>query len=390
VSTGLTEVREPGGLQATWTPESKPRISVRDLTKTYRTKRGDVAALRGVSLDVAEGEVMVLLGPSGCGKTTLLRCVAGLEQPDSGEITVQDRTVYSSGQRLSLPPERRGLSMVFQSYALWPHMTVFDNVAYPLRQQKTKVRKAEVRERVGSVLSTVGLEKFASSYPGQLSGGQQQRVALARALVANSGVILFDEPLSNLDAKVRERLRDELLALQEEIRFTALYVTHDQTEATGLGDRIAVMEVGGVAQLGTPLDIYYQPSSRYVADFVGSANELVATVTGFADGLVALDTPIGPLLGTASDDTLSVGQPVRVMFRPEHVRVAPAGSVERGAIQCSCRVDRSVFLGSHVEYVIDAAGQRLVLKSMEGDVLPSGSEIAVRLDPAYARVFPAT
>ena len=375
-----TELRAPEAE----VPAARPRISVRGLTKTYHTRRGEVAALRGVSMDVAEGEIMVLLGPSGCGKTTLLRCVAGLEHPDSGEIIVNDRTAYSSADRISLPPERRDLSMVFQSYALWPHMTVFENVAYPLRT--TKVAKDEIRERVHAVLATVGLDKYHASYPGQLSGGQQQRVALARALVTNQGVILFDEPLSNLDAKVRERLRDELLGLQRDIGFTALYVTHDQTEATGLGDRIAVMEVGSVAQLGSPTDIYYTPTSRYVADFVGSANELTGSVKELAGGHVRVETAIGPLLGTSTAE-LTVGQPVRVLFRPEHCRVAAAGP--EGHNQLQCRVERSMFLGSHVEYLLSAGSERLVLKTMEREILAPGSDVGVCLDPAMARVFAA-
>ncbi|MDE3078339.1 MAG: ABC transporter ATP-binding protein, partial [Chloroflexota bacterium] len=235
------------------------RVAVRNLTKVYHTRRGPVLALDNVSLEIAAGEILVLLGPSGCGKTTLLRCIAGLERPDSGELYVQGRPVFSSSTHVWLPPERRQLSMVFQSYALWPHMTVFENVAYPLRN--VKVPAAEVRERTEAVLGVVGLGAYAPAYPGQLSGGQQQRVALARAIVANEGVVLFDEPLSNLDAKVRERLRVDLLALQRDIGFSALYVTHDQTEATALGDRIAVMSTGRMAQSGTPVEIYDRPSS---------------------------------------------------------------------------------------------------------------------------------
>jgi iron(III) transport system ATP-binding protein len=378
------EVHETDGPGAPDPSPAAPRISVRNLSKTYRTRRGDVVALRDVSMNVADGEIMVLLGPSGCGKTTLLRSVAGLEHPDSGEIVVQDRTVYSSAEGISLPPEKRHLSMVFQSYALWPHMTVLENVAYPLRT--AKVKDGEVRERVHKVLCMVRLEKNAASYPGQLSGGQQQRVALARALVASEGVILFDEPLSNLDAKVRERLRDELLSLQQELGFTALYVTHDQTEATGLADRIAVMEVGAVAQLGTPTDVYHTPNSRYVADFVGSANEIDGTVVGDAGGYVRVQTPIGSLLGTPASSAFSTGRSVRVMFRPEHCRIGAPGS--NGHNQVGCRVERSMFLGSHMEYVVSAGGHRLVLKSMEGDVIESGTDVVVRLDPARARVFP--
>ena len=361
--------------------ESAPRISVRELTKTYHTRRGDVVALRSVSLDVGPGEIMVLLGPSGCGKTTLLRCVAGLESPDSGRIDVQGRTVFSSDQGIGLPPEKRGLSMVFQSYALWPHMSVQDNVAYPLRT--TKVKKAEVAERVNAVLDTVGLSQFARSYPGQLSGGQQQRVALARALVASQGVILFDEPLSNLDAKVRERLRDELLTLQADIGFTGLYVTHDQTEATGLGDRIAVMEVGGVAQLGAPTDIYYSPASQYVADFVGAANEIPGTASGTAGSLVRVRTALGELAATPVGSPPRLGQDVRVMFRPEHCRLVED---QRGDNLIKATVERSVFLGSHVEHLLSAGDCRVTARATEG-LLAAGTDVTVTVDAARARVF---
>ncbi|REE75488.1 iron(III) transport system ATP-binding protein [Rhodococcus wratislaviensis] len=385
MSTQLPDLYESATTASPAPADVAPRISVRNLCKTYNTRRGPVAALRNVSMDVAPGEVMVLLGPSGCGKTTLLRCVAGLEYPDSGEITVQGKTVFSSSRNIVVAPENRNLSMVFQSYALWPHMTVFANVAFPLTT--AKVKKADVRERVHAVLQMVGLDHLARSHPGQLSGGQQQRVSLARALVADPGVILFDEPLSNLDAKVRERLRDQLLSLQDSIGFTALYVTHDQTEATGLGDSIAVMEVGSVAQLGTPTDIYYRPSSRYVADFVGSANELKGTVVGFAGEYARVDTPIGSLLGSAGSERVVQGQSVSMMFRPEHCHITDGGAGRENHIQCV--VDRSMFLGSHVEYVVDAGGQRLALKTMEGELRKAGATITVRLDPTMVRVFPA-
>lgn len=360
-----------------------PRVSVRNLTKTYQTKRGEVAALRDVSLDVAEGEIMVLLGPSGCGKTTLLRSVAGLEHPDSGEIRIHGETVFDSDQGVSLTPERRNLSMVFQSYALWPHLSVTRNVAYPLKA--AKVDRAAAKERVEQVLETVGLTKFAGNYPGQLSGGQQQRVALARALVANQGVILFDEPLSNLDAKVRERLREELLSLHEELGFTAIYVTHDQTEATGLANRIAVMEVGEVAQLGTPMEIYQDPGSRYVADFVGSTNQLDGTVAGLDGDYVLVRTQVGELRCRPGGDTPAVGSQVQVMFRPEHLLLCPAA---QGPNLISAEVTQSVFLGSHLEHILTCGPQRLVLQTMEGGLLERGSSVTVELDPDRARAFP--
>lgn len=383
VKTIQASLQQPAG--STVSPATQQSlVSVRDLTKVYHTRRGEVAALRNVSLDIVAGEILVLLGPSGCGKTTLLRCVAGLEQPTSGEITVHGRTVYSSANDISVPPEKRSLSMVFQSYALWPHMTVFQNVAYPLTV--SKIKEDEIQERVHKVLSIAGLEKLAANYPGQLSGGQQQRVALARALVANDGLILFDEPLSNLDAKVRERLRDELIGMQQEFGFTGIYVTHDQIEAAALANRVAVFEVGKIAQLGAPREIFNAPGSRYVADFVGCTNDIAGTVVGSVDGLLQINTPIGRVAGVAPSH-LEEGQRVRVMFRPEHVRVVNHDSGARNTF--TAEVERSVFLGSYVEYRLNVTGERLSLRSMDGALLQSGNSIVISIDPGFTSVFPA-
>ena len=252
---------------------SEPIVSVRELAKVFRREDGSHArAIDGVSLDVAPGEFVVLLGPSGCGKTTLLRSIAGLEQPDAGTIAIRGNTVFDADAGIDMPPERRRLSMIFQSYALWPHMTAFQNVAYPLQNRRLKRR--EIAERVGRVFELVGIPELQRSYPGQMSGGQQQRVALARALAGDADLILFDEPLSNVDAKVREQLRVELLSMQRELGFAAIYVTHDQAEAMELAHTVAVMREGQVAQSGPPQEIYLEPASRYVADFVGSSNEL--------------------------------------------------------------------------------------------------------------------
>jgi iron(III) transport system ATP-binding protein len=266
-------------------------------------------------------------------------------------------------------------------------MSVFENVAYPLRS--VKLKDAEIRERTEAVLAVVALRDYAAAYPGQLSGGQQQRVALARAVVANEGVVLFDEPLSNLDAKVRDRLRVELLALHRDIDFSALYVTHDQTEASALGDRIAVMDVGNVAQIGTPPEIYYQPRSRYVAEFIGSANEIEGVLRTWEGPRCVVDTPVGELLATpGSSDELATGSRVAVLFRPEHGRML-RGDEPSGTNQLSCRVDRSMFLGSHVDYVVTAGGSSLLLRSIEGQMLAPGTSVTIALDPDRARVFPA-
>jgi iron(III) transport system ATP-binding protein len=358
------------------------RVAVSGLTKVFRGRRGELTALDDVSLEVSAGEILVLLGPSGCGKTTLLRCIAGLERPDTGEISVHGATVFSSRTGAWVPPERRGLSMVFQSYALWPHMTVFDNVAYPLKNVSTP--HTEVIERTEAVLELVGLGSAAAAYPGQLSGGQQQRVALARAIVTNDGVILFDEPLSNLDVKVRERLRLELLGLHEQIGFTAVYVTHDQVEAAAMADRIAVMDVGTIAQLGAPGEVYHRPSSRYVADFVGSANELTGRVVAQDGGFNRVSTPLGELLAR-SEMPLMPGQEVTLLFRPEHCQLVTNGSVG-GPNQVACRVERSVFLGSQTEHLLKASNVTLVVRTLA--VEAPGPDVTVRIDPEYTRAFP--
>lgn len=360
-----------------------PMVSIRNLTKTFQTRHGEVTALGDVSLDVTRGEVLVLLGPSGCGKTTLLRCIAGLEHPTSGEIYVHDRKVFSSTEQLALPPEKRNLSMVFQSYALWPHKTVHENIAYPLLVSKTG--KDEIQRRVAKVLEVTGLGKFAGNYPGQLSGGQQQRVALARALVANDGLILFDEPLSNLDAKVRERLRDELIEMQGQFDFTAVYVTHDQIEAAALADRIAVMEVGRAAQIGTPQDIFRRPQTRYVADFVGCSNELRGTVHELRGELAVVQTEIGLLEGVATDPALKIGDNVHAMFRPEHTRLDTANGPR--ANQYDAVIERSIFLGTHVEHIARINGQKLALRSMKGEMQAAGTPIRLTVEPQHISVF---
>ncbi|WP_323013586.1 ABC transporter ATP-binding protein [Devosia sp.] len=380
----MTQQSMPG-MPPSGQPAGDIMVQVRNLTKTFQTKRGEVTALSHVSLDVHRGEVLVLLGPSGCGKTTLLRCVAGLEHPTSGEISVHGQSVFSSASDTVIPPEKRNLSMVFQSYALWPHMTVAENVGYPLKV--SKVDKREIAERVHAVLATTGLEKFGANYPGQLSGGQQQRVALARALVANDGLVLFDEPLSNLDAKVRERLRDELIEMQQQFGFTAIYVTHDQIEAAALAHRIALLEVGKVAQLGDPVDIFSAPRSRYVADFVGYGNELPGTVAAIEGDAVSVQTPIGPMQGVAAGAELKPGAPVAVMFRPEHCEIVDAASA--GANIFKGRVEQSIFLGSYLEYRLNIAGQKLAVRSMHATRLANGTELTIAINPRATGVFAA-
>ena len=245
-------------------------IRIRGVSKYYYSEGKTIRALDNVDLTIAANQIFTLLGPSGCGKTTLLRCIVGLEAPDAGEISIGGQVVWSKDKNISIPPEKRGLGMVFQTYAIWPHMNVFDNVAYPL--QVRGVGRDVIRERVANTLRFVQLEGYESRPATRLSGGQQQRVALARALVAEPKVILFDEPLSNLDAKLREETRKELRAFLGKLQITAVYVTHDRIEALALSDSIAVMRAGRIVEMGTPQKIYFNADTRFVADFIGRAN----------------------------------------------------------------------------------------------------------------------
>ncbi len=363
-----------------------PRVSVRGLTKRYKTSTRDHVALHDVSLDIAPGEFVVLLGPSGCGKTTLLRSIAGLEQPESGEILLDGEPVSSARAGVWVPPEARRLGMVFQSYALWPHMSVFENVAYPLRNAGTPV--AEIAQRVAQALERVGLETLGASRPGQLSGGQQQRVALARALVATGGLVLFDEPLSNLDAKVRARLRLELASLQRSLGFASLYVTHDQAEALALADRIAVMEAGRIAQVGTPEDIYDRPATRYVADFIGSANEVQGEIESVDGAECSVITPLGRLVGQPRHGVTRPGQRVAVMFRPEHCTVVSrdAGPLA-GHNRIEGALERSVFQGATQEHVLRAGSHLIVTLAIGEARQPPAGLAAVSFPVARTLVF---
>jgi iron(III) transport system ATP-binding protein len=251
-------------------------LSIENLQKVFKASGGtDVRAVDGVSISIASGSILTLLGPSGCGKTTTLRCLAGLERPDAGRIVIGDTTVFDSAKGIFVPPSDRGIGMVFQSYAIWPHMSVFENVAFPLRVARNrKYSAAEIKDKVARALEMVRLGGFERRSATQLSGGQQQRLALARGLVHEPKILLLDEPLSNLDAKLREQMRFELKRLQRSLRVTTVYVTHDQAEALALSDEIAVFNQGRIVQRGNPHDIYSHPTSRFVADFIGSANFL--------------------------------------------------------------------------------------------------------------------
>lgn len=352
-------------------------VSVRGLEKTFQRQDGSVVrAVDHVDLDVHPGEFIVLLGPSGCGKTTLLRCIAGLERPSGGSISIHGRSVYDSSQGLDAPPQKRLISMIFQSYALWPHMTAFENVAYPLRSRK--VPKSEIPERVERALEMVGIPELKGSHPAQMSGGQQQRVALARALVPGDNLILFDEPLSNVDAKVREQLRLELLSMQRDLGFSALYVTHDQVEAMELAHRIAVMQTGHVAQLGRPREVYEEPISRYVANFIGTANEVRGTVTSCqTDDVVEVHTDLGPVRAVAATAEIAENDDVSLVFRPERCRIEGLGGegVPPGENAWEAEVVASLFVGSHTEHVLRVGETRFRIWLVDTGLLEEGSRV---------------
>ena len=264
-------------------------LEVVGLNTEYKTPKGPpVKAAQDVSFEVPQGKLFTLLGPSGCGKTTTLRSIAGLERPVSGEIEVDGAPVYSSTRHVLVPPNRRNFGMVFQSYAIWPHMNVLENAAFPLRVGRARLSRKEIQDKVMRVLAAVGLDHLAAREATRLSGGQQQRLALARALVMEPRLLLLDEPLSNLDAKLRERMRFELKRIQRELGLTTVYVTHDQSEALALSHEIAVMNEGRIVQIGSPRDIYERPASKFVADFIGSTNFLDARILGRADARWAL------------------------------------------------------------------------------------------------------
>src|SRR4051812_9184764 len=271
-------------------------LKVDGLFTEYPNERGEIVrAAQDVTFTVPEGKLFTLLGPSGCGKTTTLRSIAGLEKPRVGEIAVNDRVVYSSAKRVFVAPNRRGFGMVFQSYAIWPHMSVFQNAAFPLEVGERRYSRQELRDKVMRVLTATQLDHLADREATKLSGGQQQRLALARALVMEPALLLLDEPLSNLDAKLREKMRFELKRLQRELRITTVYVTHDQSEALALSHAIAVMNRGRIEQIGTPREIYERPVNPFVADFVGSSNFLDATVRALdaASGFYRVESALG-------------------------------------------------------------------------------------------------
>ena len=306
-------------------------LLVRNLRKVFSTDKGEVHAVDDVSFEIKEGEYYTLLGPSGCGKTTTLQCIAGLETPDEGEISMGGELVFSSGEKVAVPAHRREIGMVFQSYAIWPHMTVFDNVAFPLAYGRRRVSKSQVSERVMNALSLVHLQELATRPAPFLSGGQQQRVALARAIVEEPKLLLLDEPLSNLDAKLREEMRSEIRELVSRLQITTLYVTHDQIEALFLSDRIAVMQSGKIVQEGTPRQIFLTPKDQFVADFLGKSNFLKGQVVerSIASQTAIIDTAVGRMRCVITQD-VDTGDAVLLAVRPSGIQVSRTAPSEDG------------------------------------------------------------
>jgi ABC-type Fe3+/spermidine/putrescine transport system ATPase subunit len=340
------------------------------------TKRfGSVAAVAGVSLDIAEGRFTTLLGPSGCGKTTLLRLIAGFVRPDAGEIRIRGVRVNE------LPPQRRSTVIVFQDYALFPHLTVFENVAYGLRRRGVKA--AEIGRRVREVLAFLGLEGQEPAAPLQLSGGQQQRVALARALVVEPDVLLLDEPLSNLDAKLRVRVRTELKEIQRTLGKTTVLVTHDQEEALSMSDRIAVMDAGQIRQVGSPVEVYARPADRFVADFVGIANFVTATVRAITPAGADLDSPLGALTARTAV-ALAEGQAVTVVLRPTALRLVDAP----GAGRVRATIRSTSFLGTIRRHHVQVGELRMVVDEPLGEVDEPRGEAWLAVDAERLHVLP--
>ncbi len=344
-------------------------VSLQGVTKRY----GQTVAVDHVSFEVGKGELFFLLGPSGCGKTTLLRTIAGFMQPDTGTIRFDGRPIDD------VPAHRRNTGMVFQSYALWPHMNVFENVAYGLRERR--IERAERERRVEAALRTVRMAEYGDRSPNQLSGGQQQRVALARALVIEPDVVLLDEPLSNLDARLRLEMRREIRRIHDETGITMIYVTHDQKEALSMAERLAVMSMGRVEQVGDPRSVYRRPANRFVAEFMGEANLIEGVVLASAGELGTIRTALGELSATLSTGPLHAGDAAVCMVRPECLQLGGAG---RNSFRA--KVESSVYLGENEQFVLSAAGIELrAVQSNPGAEPPAaGQEVQVHFDPRDA------
>ena len=365
-------------------------LKITSLNTEYKNELGQpVKAAQDVNIDVPEGHFFTLLGPSGCGKTTTLRSIAGLERPNGGDITVDGVTVFSASRGVFVPPNQRGFGMVFQSYAIWPHMDVFTNTAFPLQVGKKKYSKDEIDAKVMRVLKAVQLDHLRDREATKLSGGQQQRLALARALVMEPKLLLLDEPLSNLDAKLRELMRFELKRLQRELKITTIYVTHDQSEALALSHQIAVMNQGRIQQIGSPREIYERPQTKFVADFVGTTNFVDGTVRSVETeaGYYVIDTELGPLR-SYSVEAVRPGDAVVLSIRPEDVSLSdqqPVGEINTW----HAMVDQKVFIGEAMEWQVKI-GQRVLLSKTHPSIrTPIGQPIWAQIHPSQCVAMPA-
>ena len=369
-------------------------LSVENLRRVFppskRTGNVAVVGIDGVSFTVQPGELFTLLGPSGCGKTTTLRSIAGLERPTAGRITVAGKTLFSSDDAVNIDANKRGLGMVFQSYAIWPHMNVFRNVAFPMEVARRSQRRSskQIREQVERVLEVVQLGSYASRMATDLSGGQQQRLALARALVMEPPLLLLDEPLSNLDAKLREGMRFELMRLQREVGVTSIYVTHDQTEALAMSSRIAVMQAGKIEQIGTPHEIYDEPATRFVADFIGSSNFIAGAAEQLhSDGTQTVTTPYGPLVGRART-AFDRGAEVVVSVRPEHMTITAVAAGDRPSSWVG-NVEATAFMGECVDHIVKVGELRLRVRTQPSGAIQENSEVEIKFDNRASLVLPA-
>jgi iron(III) transport system ATP-binding protein len=367
-------------------------LNVEHLTKIFANTTDAIAGgVRDVSFNLKDGTFFTLLGPSGCGKTTTLRCIAGLERPDEAVVQLGSRTIFDHRSNVSVPMNLRNFGMVFQSYAIWPHMTVFENVAFPLRVAKGRKNESDVKAAVERALATVDLAGFGTRPATRLSGGQQQRVALARAIVSKPDLLLLDEPLSNLDAALRVEMRKELKRLQREIGITTIYVTHDQSEALELSDTIAVMNLGRVVQMGSSHDIYFRPRDKFVASFVGSTNLLAATAEkGIGQNEVAaVRLADGTLVNCLFTAGRSAAEPVSISIRPEAISLVPSGgSVGEGVNRIAGTVSSKGFLGNMNRYSLDVGGQTLSATTNPELDLPIGAQVSLVFTPSSAIALP--
>ena len=370
---------------------SENALSVKQVSKAFDVKDRDrrrLHAVDEVSFEVPPGSFFSFLGPSGCGKTTTLRCIAGLERPDEGTIELGGKVLFSSDHGIDVPATERRIGMVFQSYAIWPHMSVRDNVGFVLRAAPRHRRpgRAEVEERVGRALEVVGLGDLASRASTELSGGQQQRLALARALVLDSPLLLLDEPLSNLDAKLRAQMRVELKRLHRELGIAIVYVTHDRAEALSMSDVVAVMSEGRIVQQGPPIEVYRRPTSAFVADFVSDANVIDGTVVGVTrDGSATVATPAG-VISVATPVPTAQNAEVSVVVHPADITLTEAPSGGNG--EHKARVVGASFLGDEIEYVVEIGGLRLRALSEGGVAATPGSDIFLAFDTAACVAVP--